>query len=75
MNPQQRKLLSVVHESFENAEASLEELSSSKTACFVGCFTSRQPSGIIWNAFSTRWSNQAKPSLFIHKARATLLFA
>jgi acyl transferase domain-containing protein len=39
MDPQQRKLLEVVYESFENAGATLEELSGSKTACFVGCFT------------------------------------
>ncbi|KAH0198454.1 ketoacyl-synt-domain-containing protein, partial [Aureobasidium melanogenum] len=39
MDPQQRKLLEVVYESFENAGATLEELSGSKTSCFVGCFT------------------------------------
>ncbi|KAI5229154.1 ketoacyl-synt-domain-containing protein [Aureobasidium subglaciale] len=39
MDPQQRKLLEVVYESFEDAGATLEELSGSKTSCFVGCFT------------------------------------
>jgi acyl transferase domain-containing protein/NADPH:quinone reductase-like Zn-dependent oxidoreductase len=39
MDPQQRKLLEVVYESFENAGVTLEELSGSKTSCFVGCFT------------------------------------
>jgi acyl transferase domain-containing protein/NADPH:quinone reductase-like Zn-dependent oxidoreductase len=39
MDPQQRKLLEVVYESVENAGATLEELSGSKTSCFVGCFT------------------------------------
>jgi len=39
MDPQQRKLLEVVYESFENAGATLEELSGSRTSCFVGCFT------------------------------------
>lgn len=39
MDPQQRKLLEVVYESFENAGATLEELSGSKTSCFIGCFT------------------------------------
>ncbi|KAI5241413.1 ketoacyl-synt-domain-containing protein [Aureobasidium subglaciale] len=39
MDPQQRKLLEVVYESFEDAGATLEELSGSKASCFVGCFT------------------------------------
>ncbi|KAI4719803.1 ketoacyl-synt-domain-containing protein [Aureobasidium sp. EXF-10727] len=39
MDPQQRKLLEVVYESFENAGATLEEVSGSKTSCFIGCFT------------------------------------
>ncbi|THW50357.1 ketoacyl-synt-domain-containing protein [Aureobasidium pullulans] len=39
LDPQQRKLLEVVYESFENAGATLDELSGSKTSCFVGCFT------------------------------------
>ena len=39
MDPQQRKLLEVVYESFESAGASLESLSGSNTACFVGNFT------------------------------------
>lgn len=39
MDPQQRKLLEVVYESFESAGATLDELSGSLTACYVGCFT------------------------------------
>ena len=39
MDPQQRKLLEVVYECFESAGATLEELSGSKTSCYVGCFT------------------------------------
>ena len=39
MDPQQRKLLEVVYETFESAGASLEQLSGSLTACYVGCFT------------------------------------
>ncbi|KFY28750.1 hypothetical protein V491_00304 [Pseudogymnoascus sp. VKM F-3775] len=39
MDPQQRKLLEVVFESFESAGATLDGLSGSKTSCFVGCFT------------------------------------
>lgn len=40
LDPQQRKLLEVVYESFESAGATLEKLAGSKTACFVGNFTS-----------------------------------
>ena len=39
MDPQQRKLLEVVYESFESAGATLDALSGSNTACFVGNFT------------------------------------
>jgi len=39
MDPQQKKLCEVVYESFESAGATLEELSGSKTSCYVGCFT------------------------------------
>ena len=39
MDPQQRKLLEVVYESFEAAGARLEDVSGSKTACYVGNFT------------------------------------
>lgn len=38
MDPQQRKLLEVVFESFENAGLSLEELSGSNVGCYVGNF-------------------------------------
>jgi acyl transferase domain-containing protein len=38
MDPQQRKLLEVVYECFESAGKSLEEVSGSETACYVGCF-------------------------------------
>lgn len=40
MDPQQRKLLEVVYEAFESGGAPLERLAGSKTACFVGSFTS-----------------------------------
>jgi acyl transferase domain-containing protein len=39
MDLQQRKLLEVVYESFESAGATLDDLSGSNTACFVGNFT------------------------------------
>lgn len=39
MDPQQRKLLEVVYECFENAGAPLHELSGSNTGCYVGNFT------------------------------------
>lgn len=39
MDPQQRKLLEVVHEAFESAGAHLDDLSGSSTACYVGNFT------------------------------------
>lgn len=39
MDPQQRKLLEVVYESFEAAGARLEDVSGTNTACFVGNFT------------------------------------
>lgn len=40
MDPQQRKLLEVVYEAFENGGVKLDELAGSNTACFVGSFTS-----------------------------------
>ncbi|KAI9727214.1 MAG: Type I Iterative PKS [Cirrosporium novae-zelandiae] len=39
MDPQQRKFLEVVYESFESSGTTLADLSGSKTACYVGCFT------------------------------------
>ncbi|KAI9154978.1 Highly reducing polyketide synthase virA [Paramyrothecium foliicola] len=39
MDPQQRKLLEVVYECFENAGVSMEEISGSNTAVYVGNFT------------------------------------
>lgn len=40
VDPQQRKFLEVVYETFESAGVTLEKLSGSRTACYVGCFTS-----------------------------------
>ncbi|KAK6356052.1 hypothetical protein TWF718_000426 [Orbilia javanica] len=40
MDPQQRKILEVVFECFENAGAPIEKLSGSNTGCYVGNFTS-----------------------------------
>jgi acyl transferase domain-containing protein len=42
MDPQQRKLLEVVYEAFEDAGASLERLNGSKTGVYVGNFTNDQ---------------------------------
>ncbi|GKT65222.1 polyketide synthase [Colletotrichum tofieldiae] len=39
MDPQQRKLLEVVYESFESAGVTLEEIAGSKTAVFAASFT------------------------------------
>ena len=39
MDPQQRKLLEVVYETFESAGVTLNELSGSDTACFIATFT------------------------------------
>lgn len=39
MDPQQRKLLEVVFESFESAGATLNDVSESNTGCYVGNFT------------------------------------
>ncbi|KAL7794100.1 polyketide synthase [Trichoderma afarasin] len=39
MDPQQRKLLEVVYECFENSGLSMEDVSGSNTAVFVGNFT------------------------------------
>jgi len=39
MDPQQRKLLEVVYETFESAGVTLKELSGSDTACFIATFT------------------------------------
>jgi len=40
VDPQQRKFLEVVYETFESAGVTLEKLSGSRTACYAGCFTS-----------------------------------
>lgn len=40
MDPQQRKLLEVVYETFESAGLTLEAINGSKTAVFIGSFTS-----------------------------------
>jgi len=39
MEPQQRKLLEVVYEAFENGGATLESISGTATGCYVGNFT------------------------------------
>ena len=39
MDPQQRKLLEVVYETFESAGATLDQISGSQTACYIGAFT------------------------------------
>lgn len=40
MDPQQRKLLEVVYEAFENSGSTLEQISRQVTGCFVASFTS-----------------------------------
>lgn len=40
MDPQQRKLLEVVYEAFENSGSTLEQVSRQVTGCFVASFTS-----------------------------------
>ena len=39
MDPQQRHLLEVVHESLENAGMTIDQVSGSSTGCFVASFT------------------------------------
>lgn len=39
MDPQQRQLLEVVYECFENGGISLERVSGTQTGCFVGSYT------------------------------------
>jgi acyl transferase domain-containing protein len=39
MDPQQRKLLEVVYESFESAGYSLDKLSGANVGCYVANFT------------------------------------
>ena len=39
MDPQQRKLLEIVYECFEDAGVTIDEVSGSDTGCFVGNFT------------------------------------
>lgn len=39
MDPQQRLMLEVAYEGFENASMPLEKLVGSATSCFVGSFT------------------------------------
>ncbi|KAM4056688.1 KR domain-containing protein [Hirsutella rhossiliensis] len=39
LDPQQRKLLEVIYESFESAGLKLDDVSGSNTGCFVGNFT------------------------------------
>lgn len=40
MDPQQRKLLECVYESFESGGITMEEVSGSNTGCYIGNFTS-----------------------------------
>lgn len=40
MDPQQRKLLEVVYEAFENSGTPLEDIAGQRIGCFVGSFTS-----------------------------------
>lgn len=39
MDPQQRKLLEVVYEALESSGTTLQDVSGSQTACYVGAFT------------------------------------
>ena len=39
MDPSQRKMLEVVYEAFESAGVTLSQVSGTRTACFVACFT------------------------------------
>jgi len=39
MDPSQRKMLEVVYEAFESAGVALSQVSGTRTACFVACFT------------------------------------
>ncbi|KAI0153315.1 ketoacyl-synt-domain-containing protein [Xylariaceae sp. FL1272] len=39
MDPQQRMLLEVTYEAFENSGTPLHAISGRKTGCFIGCFT------------------------------------
>jgi len=39
MDPSQRKLREVVYEAFESAGVALSQVSNTRTACFIACFT------------------------------------
>ena len=39
MDPSQRKMLEVVYEAFESAGVTLTQVSGTRTACFIACFT------------------------------------
>ncbi|XPT03005.1 Highly reducing polyketide synthase [Ascochyta lentis] len=40
MDPQQRMMLEVAYEAFENAGMTIQQLAGSRTSCFIGSFTS-----------------------------------
>ena len=39
MDPQQRKLLEVVYEAFENSGTTLDQAANQTIGCFIGCFS------------------------------------
>lgn len=57
MDPQQRMALEVAYEAFENAGVTMDELSNSKTGCFIGASTND------WQTIMTRDTELGLPYL------------
>ena len=88
MDPQQRKLLEVVYEAFESGGVTLQSINGSKTAVFIGSFTSdfqqmsfKEPdfrhsyaaTGVDPGIISNRIGHVFKPQRSIHHSEHGML--